>query len=146
MQRLLGGDRPQAEDIVQETLLRAWRHASELTVEEARPWLFTVARHLTVDARRARSARPAEVAQSALPDELATEELDAALDSYLIADALATLSPAHREVIVAAFFRDQTVAQIAAAQHIPAGTVRSRLFYALRALRLSLQERGVQWP
>jgi RNA polymerase sigma-70 factor (ECF subfamily) len=149
VQRLLGGDRPLAEDLVQETLVRAWRHADELTVEAARPWLFTVARNLAVDARRARSVRPTEVAQasaSAIPDELAAEELDAALDSYLVADALATLSPTHREVITAAFFQDKTVAQIAAEQHVPAGTVRSRLFYGMRALRLALQERGVQAP
>ena len=58
--RLTGGDRTQAEDVVQETLLRAWRHPDALTGRPVRPWLFTVARNLVVDAHRARRARPPE--------------------------------------------------------------------------------------
>ena len=61
VQRLLGGDRFQAEDIVQETLLRAWRHADVLERDSARAWLFTVARRLVVDGYRRRRRRPAAV-------------------------------------------------------------------------------------
>ena len=58
--RLTNGDRGRAEDIVQETLLRAWRHLDALTPERGstRAWLVTVARNVAVDAHRARSARP----------------------------------------------------------------------------------------
>lgn len=93
VQRLVGGDRPRAEDIVQETLVRAWRHAGRLTVEGARPWLFTVARNLVVDAGRSRRARPAEVSPAVAGEVIAPDELDAALDAYLVADALGSLTP-----------------------------------------------------
>ncbi|HEY1570282.1 MAG TPA: sigma-70 family RNA polymerase sigma factor [Pseudonocardiaceae bacterium] len=147
VQRLAGGDRQLAEDIVQETLLRAWQHAGDLTVELARPWLFTVGRRLLIDAvrsRRTRSPRP-----DLQPDERSAtqdDELDAALDAYLIADALGALTPAHREVIVEGFYRGRSTREIAARLNIPEGTVRSRMFYALRALRLALAERGVNSP
>jgi RNA polymerase sigma-70 factor, ECF subfamily len=147
VQRLAGGDRQLAEDIVQETLLRAWQHAGDLTVELARPWLFTVARRLLIDAvrsRRTRSLRP-----DVQPDEWSAtqdDELDAALDAYLIADALGALTPAHREVIVEGFYRGRSTREIATRLNIPEGTVRSRMFYALRALRLALAERGVNSP
>jgi RNA polymerase sigma-70 factor (ECF subfamily) len=60
-----------------------------------------------------------------------------------VADALVELSPEHRAVVVGAYFRGRSVAELAAEEGIPAGTVKSRLHYALRALRLALQEKGV---
>lgn len=146
VQRLAGGDRQLAEDIVQETLLRAWQHAGDLTVELARPWLFTVARRLLIDTERSRRARPqpaGEPVEEALTQD---DELDAALDACLVADALGALTPAHREVIVEGFYRGRSTREIAALLNIPDGTVRSRMFYALRALRLALAERGVDSP
>lgn len=142
---LTGGDRHRAEDVVQETMLRAWQHLAALQVagRPVRPWLFTVARHLVVDGHRARSARPAEVGGPPPADLAAPDELDRALHSWLVAEALATLSPAHRAVLVELYFRGRTVAEAAAALGVPAGTVKSRAFYALRGLRLALDERGV---
>src|ERR1700729_2102804 len=58
---LMSGDRQRAEDIVQETLLRAWQHPEAIADRPARPWLFAVARNLAVDSFRARKARPPEV-------------------------------------------------------------------------------------
>src|SRR5258708_10574372 len=63
---LTSGDRQRAEDIVQETLLRAWQHPDAIVSRPARPWLFAVARNLAVDAHRARQARPNEVGDAAL--------------------------------------------------------------------------------
>jgi RNA polymerase sigma-70 factor, ECF subfamily len=147
VQRLAGGDRQVAEDIVQETLLRAWQHADDLTVELARPWLFTVARRLLIDAERGRRARPRETgAEPAGESFQQDDELDAALDACLVADALGALTPAHREVIVEGFYHGRSSQEIAARLNIPDGTVRSRMFYALRALRLALAERGVDQP
>ena len=143
--RRLTGDRGQAEDIVQETLLRAWRHASRLPPDGIRPWLFTTARRLVIDAHRARSARPKET-DAELPAVVATDDIDAALDAALVLDAIRTLTREHREVLVDSFYRGRTAAEIAADRGLPAGTVRSRIFYALRALRLALQERGVDGP
>jgi RNA polymerase sigma-70 factor (ECF subfamily) len=143
--RITDGDRGRAEDIVQETLLRAWRHPEAL--DEARgairPWLFTVARHLAVDAHRARRARPTEVAQEAAALAPAPDDIARALESWLVADALSTLSPEHRSVLLETFYRDRSVADAAHVLGIPPGTVKSRTYYALRALRLALEERGV---
>src|SRR3954453_1101745 len=143
--RLSGGDRGRAEDIVQETLLRAWRHPQALDPERGpvRSWLFTVARNVAVDAPRARKARPHEVSDEALAFLPGADEIEQALDPWLVADALAALSPDHRAVIVETYYRGRSVAEAAAVLGVPPGTVKSRTFYALRALRLSLQERGV---
>ena len=143
--RLTGGDRGRSEDIVQETLLRAWRHPEALDSQRGpvRSWLFTVARNVAVDAHRARKARPTEVGDEALAAVPAVDEIEQALDSWLIADAMSALSADHRAVIVETYYRGRSVAEAAAALGVPAGTVKSRTFYALRALRLALQERGV---
>jgi RNA polymerase sigma-70 factor (ECF subfamily) len=77
---------------------------------------------------------------------VAADEIDAALDAALVLDAIRTLTREHREVLVDSFYRGRTAAEIAADRGLPAGTVRSRIFYALRALRLALQERGVDGP
>ena len=143
--RLTGGDRGRSEDIVQETLLRAWRHPQALDPERGpvRSWLFTVARNIAVDAHRARKARPTEVGDEALAVVPAVDEIEQALDRWLIADALSTLSVEHRAVLVETYYRGRSVAEAAATLGVPAGTIKSRTFYALRALRLALEERGV---
>lgn len=143
---LTGGDHGEAEDIVQETMLRAWRHPEALAEQRGplRPWLFTVARRLAIDAHRRRGARVPEVGDAALAGVAsAGEDLEAALDSWLVADALTSLSPAHRQVLVETFFRDRSVAEAARELDVPVGTVKSRTHYALQALRVALQERGV---
>jgi RNA polymerase sigma-70 factor (ECF subfamily) len=144
VQRLSGGDRQHTEDIVPETLLRAWQHAADLKVEQARPWLFTVARRLVIDRGRHRPSRLMDT-PLAMVDEVSTSDnLDAALDGCLVADALGALTPVHREVLVERFYGGRTPREIAERLNIPNGTVRSRMFYALQALRLALLERGVQ--
>ncbi len=143
--RLCGGDRARAEDLVQETLVRAWRHLDVLDPSAApvRPWLFTVAQHLAIDAHRAREARPHEVGEAALAGVSGLDELGAVLDRIVVVDALASLSPEHRAVIVETYYRGRTVAEAARVLGIPPGTVKSRCYYALRALKLALAERGV---
>ena len=146
VQRLMGGDRALAEDVVQETLLRAWRHADELSPDSVRPWLFTTARRLVIDAYRARSARPAEAPPDALGGIAAADSIDAALSAAVVIDAMQALTPAHRAVLIDTFYRGRTAAEIAAERGLPVGTARSRVYYALRAIRLALQERGVSGP
>jgi RNA polymerase sigma-70 factor (ECF subfamily) len=143
--RLCGGDRAQAEDLVQETLVRAWRHLDRLDPSAApvRPWLFTVAHHLAVDAHRARRARPSEVGDALLDSLPDLDRVDSSLDRIIVTDALQSLSPEHRAVILETYYRGRSVAEAAEALGIPPGTVKSRCYYALRALKLALAERGV---
>lgn len=143
--RLVAGDRYLAEDIVQETLLRAWKSASSLDPQarSLRPWLITVARRIVIDGHRSRQSRPPETSPAALEQLPARDELDRSLRLMTISDALGDLSPAHREALVETYFRGRTVNEAAKELGLPPGTVRSRVFYALRALRNALEERGV---
>lgn len=142
-----GGDRQWAEDVVQETLVRAWRNADRIDPnDEARslmPWLATVARRIVIDDRRAKSARPQEVNPEPLEYVPADDQVEPLLRSMVVADALQSLSEAHREVLVETVLRDRSVNQAAEALGIPVGTVKSRVYYAVRALKLALEERGV---
>ena len=143
--RLCGGDRQRAEDLVQETLLRAWRHPEALDPDRGsvRAWLFTTARHLAIDAWRRRSVRVSEVVTDALPEPPAEDETDRAVEAWTVAEALARLSPAHREVLLECFYRGRSVAEAAVRLGVPPGTVKSRTHYALRSLKLALEELGV---
>ena len=143
--RLSDGDRQRAEDLVQETLLRAWRHPEALNPERgsARAWLFTTARHLAIDAWRRRSARVGEVVTDAPPEPAAEDETDRAVEAWTIAEALGRLSAPHRQVILECFYRGRSVTETALVLGVPPGTVKSRTHYAMRALRLVLEEMGV---
>lgn len=143
----LTGDPARAEDVVQETLLRAWQHpeVSGDAERSARAWLFTVARNMVIDDRRsARFRRERESLDTgSTPEQAAPDEVNAALDRLLIGDALAQLSADHRAVIRRSYYLGWSTAQIAEDLQIAEGTVKSRLHYAVRALRLTLQEMGV---
>ncbi|MDX6313715.1 MAG: polymerase sigma-70 factor, subfamily [Streptomyces sp.] len=143
--RLVGGDRYLAEDVVQETLLRAWKSASRLdpAARSLRPWLVTVARRIVIDGHRSRQARPPEASPAALDQLPAEDELDRSLRLMTISDALDDLSEAHRQVLIETYFKGRTVNEAAAELGVPPGTVRSRVFYALRSLKIALEERGV---
>jgi len=132
-----------AQDVVQETLLRAWKHPEILAQSDdaARAWLFTVARNLVIDDRRSARYRR-EISTDELPETGGADETDSALDAWILSDALASLSVQHRSAIVSAYYLGQSITEIARQEGVPEGTIKSRLHYALRALRLSLQERG----
>ncbi|WP_307864537.1 sigma-70 family RNA polymerase sigma factor [Allobranchiibius sp. CTAmp26] len=147
--QLCSGDRGRAEDIVQETLVRAWQHLPEQPPgrQGIRPWLFTVARRIAIDQHRRSQARPDEVAGvgadqilMSTPDDTDLEE---SLNRIVILDALAALSAEHREVLMQTYYAGHTVAEAARVLQIPVGTVKSRAFYALKALHLALMERGM---
>jgi RNA polymerase sigma-70 factor, ECF subfamily len=131
-----------ADDVVQETFIRAWRHLPKLSADDRpiRPWLFRVARNLLIDADRAARARP--VVAQALPDQDGGTDagLDQVLDRELVSAALQHLSPAHRAVLIEAFYNGGSLVAVARELGIPHGTARSRMHYALRALRQQLCE------
>jgi len=140
----LTGDPAGADDIVQETLLRAWRSPRILAQEPAstRSWMFTVARNLVID--EARSARRRhEIGVDEPPERGREDGIDALFESLLVEEALAGLDYEHRAVIVHAYYGGCSIAEVAHRLAIPEGTVKSRLHYGLRALRLALQEKGV---
>ena len=145
--RLTGGDRQRAEDIVQETLLRAWRNAHRLGAQgqqSLRPWLVTVARRIAIDDHRSASARPAETYDRELESfPSMADDTDRVLQSMTVSDALRELSQSHREILIETYFRGRTVPEAAEKLNLPLGTAKSRVYYALRALRTALQQRGV---
>jgi RNA polymerase sigma-70 factor, ECF subfamily len=149
---LLRGDRPAAEDVVQETLFRAWTHPEAMDPSRGSPrnWLLTVARNLVIDAVRARRARPAEIGETAFGEDWAHTLVDSSgdafersIDAWQLAEVVMGLSPEHRAVLVETYYHGASVAQAAKTLGIPPGTVKSRTYYALRALRLACEERGI---
>ncbi|GAA1050385.1 sigma-70 family RNA polymerase sigma factor [Arthrobacter russicus] len=140
----LTGDHAYAEDVTQETLFRAWQRPGVLERPEAavRAWLFTVARNLVVDDWRSARNRH-EVGTDAPPEQHQADATDRVLDSWLVSEALSGLSSEHRQVLVHGYYRSLSVREIAQALGVPEGTVKSRMHYALRAMKLALQERGV---
>ena len=140
------GDRELAEEVVQDVFAQAWRHAGDYDPRRAsvRTWLYSIARNRIVDARRRAAVRPG-MARGAEQESAA--ELDRTLEQavlrWQVAAALARLSPEHREVIRLAHYGGLTLREIAERKGIPLGTVKSRTSYALRSLRLILDEMEV---
>ncbi len=143
--RLVGNDRGRAEDVVQETMLRAWRHRAVLdsAPPAVRAWLFTVARNIVIDEWRSRRAR-SEIPVAEVPEQgEAPDESDHLLLSWVVAEAITQLSAEHRAVLIECYYRGRPVSEAARRLGVPEGTVKSRTHYALRALKLALEELGV---
>jgi RNA polymerase sigma-70 factor (ECF subfamily) len=140
--RRFSPDRASADDIVQETFIRAWRHLPQLTADDrpVRPWLFQVARNLLIDADRAARSRPVTVAEQPAEDGRSDADLTQVLDRQLVSGALRHLSSAHQAVLVETFYYGRPLTTVAHRLGIPAGTARSRLHYALHALRQQLED------
>lgn len=140
------GDPQAAEEVVQDTFVRAWRASDRYdpTRGTHAAWLFAIARNLITDQRRRQAARPRAVRSLLEQDAPLTDgEVDRTIETWQIADGLAGLSPEHREAVILVHYRGHTVAEAAKQLGIPVGTVKSRVYYGLRALRLVLEEAGV---
>jgi RNA polymerase sigma-70 factor (ECF subfamily) len=142
---LTRGDAAWAEDVVQETFLRAWRRWEHMSPEHGsvRGWLLRVAHNLVMDSYRSARMRRGEVSLddvtlSEARELTAPEWTDQVLSAHLVREALRRLPDAHRRALEATYLSDQTVAQAARRLDVPVGTVKSRVFYGLRMLRSAM--------
>jgi len=143
--RLTSGDVHRAEEIRQETLLRAWHDPQARTADGKwnRPWLFTVARRMAIDSIRSDRVRPGEVYDESLDARAPTgSAIERLLDGQEVRSALAALPERQRTVLVEIYFRERSVAEVAEILAVPPPTLKLRTFYALEALRAELISRG----
>ena len=139
-QRALG-DRGMAEDAVQETFVRAWRATRKFdpALGSQRTWLFAILRNVIIDASRRRNVRPIVAVQV---DSAIEDQIDGLLRSWVIEESLNRLTFEHRQAIVQVYYLGRSVGSVALEFGVPESTVRTRLFYGLKALRLALDELG----
>lgn len=137
-------DRRDAEELVSETLVRAWRHYDQFDPDRGteRAWIFGIARNAAIDMHR-RSRRRLRPVSDVLPEIAVPSVADRLAEISLISDALGDLSDQHRTVILEAFVHGRDTNEIAERIGIPPGTVKSRMFYGMRSLRAALEEREV---
>ncbi len=137
------GDIDLAEDAVQEAFVAVWRTAAAFRAERggARAWILTLVHRRAVDRVR-REQRHADLAAGSMPEHEAAPETGASADQLHVRAALASLSPAERNVIGLAYYEGLTQEQVAAALGIPVGTVKSRTARALARLASRLGDRA----
>ena len=135
------GDSGLAEEAVQETFLRAWRAGERFDPDlgSLRTWLFAILRNVVIDLGRARAARPAIATGT---PEAGHEPLEQILLSWQVEEALRRIGDQHRRVLLETYYRGRPYAEVAAELGVPEGTVKSRVYYGLRALRNALEELG----
>ena len=143
------GDNGLAEEAVQTTYLRAWRAAARYdeSLGSLRTWLFAILRNVVVDMARARRVRPALADQPTVEQTsdrwpASETDVDRMLVAWQVEEALRRLSADHRGALIEIYFRSRSYDEVALEFGIPTGTVKSRVYYALKALRLALEELG----
>jgi RNA polymerase sigma-70 factor, ECF subfamily len=132
-----------ADELVQECFVRLWRTAGRFDILRGTvsAYLFVMARSIAADLRRRPSSRPLLPVQDAhVPAQ--PDNADQILESLLVRDALDSLTPAHREVLMLCHAEGLTQSQIAQRLSLPLGTVKTRMYHGLRALKDALAERG----
>lgn len=140
--RLLG-DAGLAEELVQETFLRVWRTADRFDPSRGTvaAFILAIARRLAIDLWRRPSSRP--LGAGIEPPAGIDETIDQLMLQLAVRDALDSLPPAHREVLELSYHADLTQAEVASRLRIPLGTVKSRVYHALRAFRRAIDQRGI---
>ena len=135
------GDSGLAEEAVQETFLRAWRAGERFDpqIGSLRTWLFAILRNVVIDLGRARAARPTLGGKGIEPS---VEPLDEVLLSWQVEEAMRRIGEQHRRVLVETYYRGRPYSEVAEELGVPEGTVKSRVYYGLRALRIALEEIG----
>jgi RNA polymerase sigma-70 factor, ECF subfamily len=135
------GDPGLAEEAVQETFLRAWRAGERFDprIGSLRTWLFAILRNVVIDLSRARAVRPGVAEAGEGP---AVEPFEEALLAWQLEEAMRRLGEQHRQILVETYYRGRPYAEVAEELGVPEGTVKSRVYYGLRALRVALEEIG----
>jgi RNA polymerase sigma-70 factor (ECF subfamily) len=133
-----------AEEAVQETLLRAWRAADRFDPEIApiRAWLFAILRNVVVDLSRSRAVSLLAAAAEEQSRTQQEDQIEKRIVAWHIEEALRRISDHHRRVLLEVYYRARPYAEVAEELRIPEGTVKSRIYYGLKALRLALEEMG----
>jgi RNA polymerase sigma-70 factor, ECF subfamily len=154
--RLLG-DIGAAEEAVQETFLRAWRSAStwDPSIAAKRTWMYAIARNACIDVLRAQRRRipidrsraisnPQSPHDPVSSPEYGSDDpaFESVMANWMLEEALRRIGPDHREAIVRTYVHDRPYPEVAAELGIPETTLRTRVFYGLRALRKVLDEMG----
>lgn len=142
-------DESRAAEVVQEVFLRAWRAADRFDADIAsvRVWLFAIARNATIDEVRRRAARPWNLVPPGDFDQRVADPSgshDAAINAWLVEEALGRIGEPHRVAVVETYLRGRSYEDVAIELGVPVGTLRSRVFYGLKALRLAMDEMGVE--
>jgi RNA polymerase sigma-70 factor (ECF subfamily) len=137
------GDAGLAEEAVQETFVRAWRAGDRFDpqIGSLRTWLFAILRNVVIDLSRARASRP-RVAEGGI--EPTVEPLEQTLLAWQVEEAMRRIGDDHRRVLVETHYRGRPYAEVAAELGVPEGTVKSRVYYGLKALRVVLEEMGYE--
>ncbi len=139
------GDRGLAEEAVQETFVRAWEAADRFddTLGSLRTWLFAIIRNVVIDLSRARAVRPS-LATGGRRDEpiVLDDDVERVLVAWQVEEALQKLSAEHRQALVEVHYKGRPYHDVALDLGVPVGTVKSRVYYALKAMRLALEELG----
>lgn len=140
--KMTRGDKQTAEDLLQETMLRAWHHVDVLPEQELnqRRWLFAVARRIFIDTVRSKRIRPTVTPMVNLEWITRAEDTtDVALAGESMVRAFQQLSDAHQRVLTDLHLRGRSIEEIARDIGVPPGTVKSRAHYAMRALRTAME-------
>lgn len=137
------GDQSLAEELVQETFLRLWRNAAQFDPERGSvaTYIFTIARRIAIDLWRRPSSRPFSPEPA---DEAASgDPVERVLVGLAVRDALDSLSEDHRQVLELSYGRDMNQRAIAERLGVPLGTVKTRTYHGLRALKRALEARDI---
>jgi RNA polymerase sigma-70 factor (ECF subfamily) len=137
------GDQSLAEELVQETFLRVWRNASRFDPARASvaTYIFTIARRIAIDLWRRPSSRPFSPEPE---DEVSPgDPVERVLVGLTVRDALESLSEDHRRVLELSYGRDMNQRAIAERLGVPLGTVKTRTYHGLRALKHALEARDI---
>jgi RNA polymerase sigma-70 factor (ECF subfamily) len=138
------GDAGLAEEAVQETFLRAWKAGERYDPEigSLRTWLFAILRNVVIDLGRARASRPRVGPETGI--EPSVEPLEQALLSWQVEEAMRRIGEDHRRVLLETHFKARPYAEVAEEMGVPEGTIKSRVYYGLKALRVALEEMGYE--